>query len=319
MGFFEREIRPDGRCILRVAGKKVFSVHSTPVRRFARKDRPVLVVRLMAEDVGIFCHFAFNLGWMRWAEVRGYRTYIDMRRSKNLFTRGQAELSFNPWDRFFRQTCAPADLLGAKRVLTTVGYLPPPEYPGTSPALCDQGNPEFLEWRRFTHGHIAFSDEMTAVIDARQAALFGEGDRILGCFVRGTDYLRMKPKNHLVQPEPRQVAADAKRICEERDLQKVFLASEDRDVYDLFRREFGDRLIVNQTELPEYRSDFLVRSGALGDLSRTMLITSQYLTSVALLSRCTCLLGGCASGFVGAALLSKGFELMRTYDLGCYG
>ena len=98
----------------------------------------------------------------------------------------------------------------------------------------------------------------------------------------------------------------------------MFLATEDRNVRDLFQREFGDALITNQTELPDYRSDYLVDSGALGDFPRTTLISTQYLVSIALLSRCPCLLAGCTSGSMGAALLSKGFDLMQFYNLGYY-
>lgn len=315
--FFEREFRPDGRFIYRLAGKRVFSTHPVQVRRLSGKGRPVLVVRIPREEIGLFNHFAFNLGWMRWAEDRGYRTYVDMRTPRNVFNRGR-KISFNPWDVFFRQECAAEEVLDAKRVLVTSGHCTPPDFPGVFLSLCHQEKPEFQEWRKFTRDHIAFTDETTRAIDARQAELFRGETRVLGCLVRGTDYTTMRPQYHPVQPDPAQVVADARRLCAERDLRKVFLATEDRNVRDLFQREFGDALITNQTELPDYKSDYLVDSGALGDFSRRMLISTQYLVSIALLSRCPCLLAGCASGSVGAALLSPGFEVMRFYDLGYY-
>lgn len=317
MKFLEKEFRPDGRFIYRFAGKRVLSTHPVQVRRLKGGERPVLFVRIPREEIGLFNHFAFNLGWMRWAEDRGYRTYVDMRTPRNIFNRGQ-RISFNPWDVFFRQECAAEEVLDARKVLVTSGHCTPPDFPGVFLSLCHQENPEFQAWRKFTRDHIAFADGMARTIDARQAELFKGETRILGCLVRGTDYTTMKPKYHPVQPDPAQVVADARRLCAERDLRKVFLATEDRDVRNLFQREFGDALITNQTELPDYRSDYLVDSGALGDFSRTMLISTQYLVSIALLSRCPCLLAGCVSGSVGAALLSPGFELMRFYDLGYY-
>lgn len=317
MKFLEKESRPDGRFIYRFAGKKVFSAHPIQVRRLKGGERSVLVVRIPREEIGLFNHFAFNLGWMRWAEDRGYRTYVDMRTPRNVFNRGQ-RISFNPWDMFFQQECAAEEILDARKVLVTSGLCTPPDFPGVFLGLCHQENPEFQAWRKFARDHIAFADGMARAIDARQAELFKGETRILGCLVRGTDYTTMKPKYHPVQPDPAQVVADARRLCAERDLRKVFLATEDRNVRDFFQREFGDALITNQTELPDYRSDYLVDSGALGDSSRTMLISTQYLVSIALLSRCPCLLAGCASGSVGAALLSPGFEVMRFYDLGYY-
>ena len=318
MALFEREFRPGGRYIYRIAGKRVFSTHRTQVRDSAHKGRPVLVVRIPRGDIGLFNHFAFNLGWMRWAEERGCGCYVDMRTPSNIFTR-TAAIDFNPWDLYFRQSCDAADIADARKVLTTVGHCTPPDFPGVFLSLCDQENPDFLFWRKFTHEHISFTEEIAGEIAARQADLFGGETRVLGCLVRGTDYTRMKPLYHPVQPTPLQVLADARRICAERGLRKVFLATEDRSVRDLFRREFGDDLLQSQTEVPDYTSGYLANSGALGDLSRTLLISRQYLVSIALLARCPCLLAGCASGSMGAALLSEGFELMQFYRLGYYG
>lgn len=315
--FFEREFRPDGRFIYRLAGKRVFSTRPVQVRRLAGKGRPILVVRIPREEIGLFNHFAFNLGWMRWAEDRGYRTYVDMRTPRNVFNRGK-KIAFNPWDEFFQQECSAEEVFDARKVLVTSGHCTPPDFPGVFLSLCHQENLEFLAWRKFTRDHITLTDKTAGAIDARQTELFKGETRVLGCLVRGTDYTKMKPRYHPVQPDPLQVVDDARKLCAERGLKKVFLATEDRGVRDLFQREFGDDLILNQTELPDYQSDYLVDSGALGDLARTMLISTQYLVSIVLLSRCPCLLAGCASGSMGAALLSPGFEVMKFYDLGCY-
>lgn len=316
MKFVEREVQKSGRCIYRVAGVKLFSVRARPVDDLRGEGRPVLVVRIPGTSVGIFCHFAYVLGWMRWAAERGYGCYVDMRTPKNVFNRERA-IDFNPWDLFFRQTCDAADIADAGKVLTTV--LPtPPSFPGVRPELYDQDNAEFRSWRAFVQERIAFSDEMARAVDARQAELFQGETKVLGCLVRGTDYTRMKPANHPVQPTPEQAIADAKRMCAERGLRKVFLATEDRDVREAFRQAFGGDLLTSQTDLPDYRGDYLVRSGALGDFANTLRISRQYFISVALLSRCSCLLAGCASGSAAAALLSKGFDEMRVYNLGYY-
>ena len=282
-----------------------------------RKGAPVLVIRRDGDGSGLFCHFTYNLGWMRWAEEHGYRCYVDMRTPSNIFTRTQA-IDFNPWDLYFRQTCDATDLIDARKVLTTTFRYFPPQFPGIFLDLYDQDNPEFKFWREFTHKHIALSDSMARMVDEQQDRIFAHEDRILGCLVRGTDYTAMKPARHPVQPEPRQVIEDAKRICAERKLKKVFLATEDAKVRDMFTQAFGPDLLISQTDLPDYKGSYLARSGALGDLEKTLRISTQYLISVVLLSRCPCLLAGCASGSMGAALLSKGFELMQIYNLGTY-
>lgn len=318
MKILEREIHSTGHCVYRLAGRKVLSVKCGQVTPVKRKGAPVLVIRRDGDISGLFCHFTYNLGWMRWAAEHGYKCYVDMRTPANIFTRAQA-ISFNPWDLYFKQTCDAADIIDAQKVLTTTFRFFPPKFPGVFPDLYNQDNPEFQSWRAFTHEHIALADDMARTVDAQQERIFARESRVLGCLVRGTDYTSMKPARHPVQPEPQQVIEDARRICSERNLKKVFLATEDPKVRDLFARAFGPDLLMSQTDLPDYRGSYLAQSGALGDLAQTLRISTQYLVSIVLLSRCPCLLAGCTSGSMGAALLSKGFELMKVYNLGTYG
>ena len=318
MKILEQETYSSGHRVYRLAGKKILSMKCKRIVPVKRKGAPVLVIRRDGDVSGLFCHFTYNLGWMRWAEEHGYKCYVDMRTPSNIFTR-TAAIDFNPWDLYFKQTCDATDLIDARKVMTTTFRYFPPQFPGVFLDLYDQDNPEFQSWRKFTHEHIRLSDEMAKTVDAQQDRLFTGEERILGCLVRGTDYTAMKPARHPVQPTPQQVIEDARRICEERNLRKVFLATEDAKARDLFEQAFGSDLIMNQTDLPDYKGSFLARSGALGDLAQTLRISTQYLVSVVLLSRCPCLLAGCASGSMGAALLSKGFELMKVYNLGTYG
>ena len=318
MKLLEREIHSTGHHVYRLAGKKILSMKCKRVTPIRRTDAPVLVIRRDGDVSGLFCHFTYNLGWMRWAEENGYKCYVDMRTPDNIFTRTQA-IPFNPWDLFFKQTCDATDIIGARKVLTTTFRYFPPKFPGVFLDLYDQDNPEFQSWRKFTHKHIALSDDMAKTVDEQQKRIFAHEDRILGCLVRGTDYTAMKPARHPVQPDPRRVIEDARRICSERNLKKVFLATEDARVRDLFTRAFGPDLLMNQTDLPNYQGSYLAKSGALGDLAQVLRISTQYLVSVILLSRCPCLLAGCTSGSMGAALFSNGFELMKVYNLGTYG
>ena len=310
------EDEPSGRRIGKLCGFRVLSLrHYARARCLKRQGASVLIIRVPSAIDGIFSHFTHNLGWMRWASERGHRSYVDMRTPLNIFNR-EGPVDFNPWELFFKQSCGPLDVLNARTALTTdCGQ---PDFPGVFLDLYDQDSEAFRGWRRFTHENIALADSMARMVESRHAELFGNDDRVLGCLVRGTDYTAMRPSHHPVQPTPQQVIADAKRICAERGMRKVFLATEDRDVREMFAQAFGSSLIVSQTERPAYKADLLANSGARGDLARTIEISTQYLVSIALLARCRCLLAGCTSGTMGAALLSDGYEVMQVYKLGYY-
>ena len=290
------------------------------VRGAKRRGRPMLVVRRDDQGAGLFAHFATNLGWMRWAvEKKGYLPYVDMRRVPNAFNRGNV-LSFNPWECFFRQCedCSEGDFAEARRVYRTPTSGRVPDWPRCDPSLMQEGNPEMLVWRKFIHDHLQVAPEMEMMADCRWRELFGADDRVLGCLLRGTDYVKMKPKWHPVQPSVGQAIADAREMCSRFGLGKVLLATEDSSIADAFRMEFGERLVMNQTLLPNYSSGFLMSSGAVGDGAAALAMNRQYMVSVLLLAKCRFLLAGCASGSVGALLLSPGYEQCRIYNLGIY-
>jgi len=295
----------------------IFSRHGG-LKKLGRTSPEVMVVRHNDRGAGLFAHFGVTVGMMKWAYDHGMVPYVDMRYGDNCFNRGEP-IAFNPWECFFEQVaeCGPLDLLRAKSVWIPKKWVIGLGWPRCEPAVVREDNPELLAWREFVHAHIRVNASILATVEEQCAALFGES-RVLGCLVRGTDYTRMKPKMHPVQPEPQQVVEDALKACRERGYEKVFLASEDMAVHRVFREAFGERLVVYQNCLPDYSNGFLMSSGAVGDGARALQMSREYLVSVLLLSRCRGLLAGCASGAVGALLFSSGYEWSRVYDLGFY-
>jgi len=295
----------------------LFSRHGG-LKKLERNGREIMVVRLENRGAGLFALFGVAVGQMKWAYDHGLVPYVDFQRGDNCFNRGQT-IDYNPWDCFFEQdpACRSTELLRAKSVWIPKKWLIGLAWPRCEPALVREDDSEFLSWRAFDAEHVRVRPEILATVEERQAVLFGDA-RVLGCLVRGTDYTRMKPKMHPVQPEPKQVVDDALRACAERGFSKVFLASEDLSIRALFREAFGDRLVVYQDCLPDYTNGFLMSSGAVGDAARALEMSRQYLVSVLLLSRCQGLLAGCASGTIGALLFSPGYDWSRVYDLGYY-
>lgn len=280
-----------------------------------KSDR-VLLIRNREIGAGLFAVFARNLAWMKYAVDHGMRPWVDYVSLPNKFQVANG-LVADPWTNFFLQD-ADLGLMGILRagmVFETpeIGY-PPGPVPYTAPDWMKEGSETVALWRAFVKEHVRINPEVLRRVDDFWASQ--GGDDVLGCLVRGTDYVKMRPKGHPVQPDVEQVLGDAETMCRERGLRRVFLATEDKVVRALFAEKFGDRLITAQEALPEYSDGPLAKSLADGDMYVEM--SRQYLISVLVLSRCRCLLAGCASGTVGALLFSKGFERCRVYDLGMY-
>lgn len=68
---------------------------------------------------------------------------------------------------------------------------------------------------------------------------------------RGTDYLSNRPKNHPVQPEPQEAIRKAREVMREHHCRRIYLATEDEDIYRQFREAFGDALQVTKAKRSE--------------------------------------------------------------------
>lgn len=266
--------------------------------------KKVLCIKKQDPHGGLFSQFAYSLGWMKWAVEHGMTPHVD-------------PVSSFAWNRYFEQEHVALDN-------DAVAHIPAESFPDDWPnpnacaAWLREGDSRLKTWRRFVADHVRVTAAMSRQVDEAEKKLFAGETRVLGCLVRGTDYLKMKPKWHPVQPDPEEVVREARKVCDERGLKKVFLASEDEGVRNIFRREFGDDLLIWQNELPAYETGYLLSSGALGAADRAVRLADQYFISVLLLARCPCLLAGCTSGSLGAMLFSRGYEWSHIYDLGTY-
>ena len=52
-----------------------------------------------------------------------------------------------------------------------------------------------------------------------------------------------KPKNHPIQPDVSEIIKDAKKVMKEKRCNYVFVATEDKDILDVLKAEFGDKLL----------------------------------------------------------------------------
>ncbi|MCM1498458.1 MAG: hypothetical protein NC124_08325 [Clostridium sp.] len=84
----------------------------------------------------------------------------------------------------------------------------------------------------------------------RRLDLGMEGKKILGVKCRGTDFARTKPSKHSIVPDAEQII----RVIKEKETEwgkydAVFVATEDKYLYQSLKEEFGDRMISNDKNL----------------------------------------------------------------------
>jgi hypothetical protein len=129
--------------------------------------------------------------------------------------------------------------------------------------------------------------------------------RILSCVNRGSDYTEKKPAGHPIQADPQIMIARAKRMMEFDHYDYIYLATEDQDIYDMYAKAFGSRLIsIDQVR---YKKSSFKRINVIADIVAKETEEEQirqlrdYYKVVYILSKCTSLL---SSGDCGASKMA---------------
>lgn len=98
--------------------------------------------------------------------------------------------------------------------------------------------------------YFALNTELSTYVDSEVSKL-GESKKVIGVHVRGTDYNKHF-KNHPVVVTKEEYLAETRKLLESGKYDKVFLATDERAVVELFERELGDRVVFYKDV---YRSD----------------------------------------------------------------
>ena len=282
-------------------------------------DKTFYVIRRATCKVGLFSFVTTFLGQIVWAVEQGYIPVIDLLNNRNTYLTEDLVGRENAWEYFFEQPMGydMASIAHAKNVILSNGLVPHyPEYPDPQIA----GDPQLCErWRLEAQKYIHPTVHLTEEVERVERELFGtEPSRVLGILCRGTDYLQGRPSGHPVQPEPCDVIDKAREMMVRLDCRHIYLATEDEEIYRLFRDAFGDAVKTAQKKRIKTTGDENVNDAFSAGKITPKEIGTEYLISVLILARCTALLAGNAGGTHGALLLTEGYEETYVYDLGLY-
>lgn len=154
------------------------------------------------------------------------------------------------------------------------------------------------------------------IVEEKMKNLLCQGE-ILGVLVRGTDYVKIKPKNHAKQPEIWQIEEKVDSFLEKYNIARILLATEDYNIYQHFKQRYGDLIINN--------NDYMVKDYAGGWLADEINEKSMYqfgldyLVKMLCLARCDYLVAGSTAGSRYALLMNDGcYKDYYIFELGGY-
>ncbi|MDR0579159.1 MAG: hypothetical protein LBG21_00950 [Campylobacteraceae bacterium] len=283
-------------------------------------DKTFYIIRIPQDTVGLFSIILTNLTHITYAVKNGYIPVVDLKNIKNLYSDGKS----NAWELFFEQPMGYDldDIAASKNIiLSSLERIHETYSMNVNEIYYNQYKDKFLVFKDIYKKYIKANQSSLEYIQTDFNAVFQHGRRVLGVLCRGTDYTLKKPKGHPIQPETIDIIKKAKEIIKKYNCSHIYLATEDESVYELFKSYFRDILLTNRQK--RFTNEELKDVRYLAQINRDReddkyLTALEYLSSINILSKCNCFMGGRTSGTAGVYFMSDGFEYDYTWDIGVY-
>jgi hypothetical protein len=323
--FFRRGLL--GKILLKEIKSRIPYYKSYEIRKSYGKDMPDKTFYIIGIDegwAGLFAILSHQLSHIAYAVERGYIPIIDLQNYYSQYLGDNELFKENAWEYFFEQPVGYRlnDIKKASNVIKSVQNANPPEacvfnvYEGFN----DINKRSY--YREIFAKYIKFKPQTEDFLTIKYNELLKNKGKVLGVHCRGTDYVALKPSGHPIQPSTDEVITKAREVMREYSCPYIYLATEDKDIYDLFAKHFENELILDNasrwsiTDLPEGKSN----SKRLSYTDKTGKIQSamEYLAQMYLLSRCNCLVCGATAGTAGVLLMNDKYDYIYIYNLGYY-
>lgn len=283
-------------------------------------DRKFLVVR-RGGDCGLFSYFMTALAGIRYAREKGLVPVVDMQTIRNIYHEDGEVGRVNAWELYFRQPagCSLPDIARAKNVIVT-RRLDFVTLPSQEASFLSGQDGKIESWRELVRQAIRLDPAVAAEVEMAVGRIFGnEGGKVFGAFVRGTDYSRLHPTGHPVQPSVQEAVDAVREKMSERGCDRVFLVTEDLTVQAAFEAAFGSRLLLHAQNAIDYRGGLIGSAVPFSRREKERYHRGlDYLVNVYLFARCKYAFASRTSGSTAAALLSHDTSSVEYYDHGVY-
>jgi hypothetical protein len=284
-------------------------------------DKIFYIIGFSCESLGLFALVKAALSHILYAVKKGYIPVVNLRDWENQYIKKNEIGVRNSWELFFNQPMEYGleDVSNSQNIiLSTNTWFPRFRYV-ISPRFMNKKYSKKLnyissQYKKYIH----FNKETELYCQNELKRLLGN-NKVLGILCRGTDYIHRRPLNHPIQPDPIEVINKAKELYPRLKYDKIYLATEDQDIFELFHKNFGEILITNGQILYKL-SDHIQYLSEIDTAHRhdEYLKGMEYLSSLYILSQCNFFIGGRTSGSQGVYFMSNGFEYDYTWDLGYY-
>lgn len=253
--------------------------------------------------------------YIDYAKQKGYIPYVDW---KNYMTQYYNGID-NVWEYFFMQ---PSEITEEEVYSCKNVYLSGWTFNNINPLGLFEKDIFFdkeIEKKSYDllFNNLRFSNEVLKVVETEAQNI--DIDKCIGVYVRGTDYVRLKPSGEYIQPNVRQVEEQIIKFVNKYNA-PIFLVTEDGEIYDSLVIRFGKsiRTVSYDSFIYNYDGkDVLSKSNVLE--ANKKLRGQRYLVKMILLSKCKYLISSITQGSKFSYALNGGKYIDEyIFNLGLY-
>lgn len=262
---------------------------------------------------GLFSFLFAFLEQLDFVEKNGYVPVVDMKNFPNQYLEEKMVGVENAWDYYFKPLSKHSleEVYDSKNVV--LGY---------DDACYKAGYEKKYDIRRMGELYqkfIHYNSQTLFEIDKEYKKILEGKKNVLGVLCRGTDMNALGLKNHSIQPTVDEMICLIYKYMEEWKCESIFLSTEDADVRNRLKQEFGKRLhCTNQQRFCETGKQWLANI-KFDRQQDPYLRGLEYLVTIEMLSRCDCLLAGICAGSVFAQIMNRGkYQHVKMIDKGVF-
>lgn len=253
--------------------------------------------------------------YIDYAKQKGFVPYVDWKNYETQYFDGKN----NVWEYFFKQPSeiSEKEVYSSKNVYLSGWSFKNLNYQGLFESDIFYNSEIEKKSNNLLVNNLYFSNEVLNIVNKEANRI--DIDTCIGVYVRGTDYIRLKPSGEYVQPNVQQVE---EKIADFIDKYKapIFLVTEDGDIYDSLVKKFGSiiKIVSFDSFIRNYDGrDVLSKSNVLEDNKKMR--GQNYLVKMILLSRCKYFISSITQGSKFSYALNGGKYVDEyIFDLGLY-
>lgn len=281
-------------------------------------DKVYYVIRPRGEQEGLLSTYYFVMDRIYYTQKHGYIPYVDFDTDHCQYHIDEpVHGTTNAWEYFFEQPShvTREELAHKKNVLLSGwSYHNDPNEFVLPKNFTD---PSYPITKEVCEKYGQFNENIKKIANQKFKELFNDSENVLGVFIRGTDYVALKPKGHPIQPAVSDVIEKANEWIDQKHIKNVFLVTEDYSYVEKFQNDLHTQFKCSDNDfVKNYNQNDYVSSTFKGNAYERGL---NYLIRLILLGKCTYLISSITNGSLYSYLIKEHpFKEEYWFNLGVY-